>query len=158
MADPFLLLVTKLVTRRHSQNYAEKIKSGNRQNSPPTGPAQSQPTATRHNPVLGIRPVFGHILVETTTFNPTVPLRDAAETTTAGKAGRMQVSQGLFHDRKLPSMIMEQMVDYNSKLGHLPEIADRKQFGEGLVRAMASTVDEKNSRRRNSGLRRALQQ
>jgi hypothetical protein len=24
------------------------------------GPAQSQPTATRHNPVLGIRPVFGH--------------------------------------------------------------------------------------------------
>ena len=84
-----------------------------------------------------------HILVETTTFNPTVPLRDAAETTTVGKAGRMQVSQGLFHDRKVPSMIMEQMVDYNSKLGHLPEVADRKQFGEGLVRAMAATVDEK---------------
>ena len=40
-------------------------------------------------------------------------------------------------------MIMEQMVDYNSKLGHLPEIADRQEFGAGLVRAMAAAVDAK---------------
>ena len=81
------------------------------------------------------------ILVETTTFHPTVPLRESAETTTAGKAGRMHVGQGLFHDRKLPAMIMEQMVDFNSKLGHLPEVSDRKEFGAGLVRAMAAAVD-----------------
>lgn len=45
--------------------------------------------------------------------------------TTPGKPGRMEVVQGLFHDRRLPAMLMEQMVDYNSRLGHCPEIADR---------------------------------
>lgn len=80
------------------------------------------------------------LLKETTTFNPTVPLRQAAETTTPGKPGRMEVEQGLFHDRKLPAMLMEQMVDYNSKLGRCPEISDRQQFGAGLVRALASAL------------------
>ncbi len=79
-------------------------------------------------------------LVETTTFNPIGPLRDSAETTTAGKPGRMHVGQGLFHDRKVPAMIMEQMVDFNSKLGHLPEVSDRKAFGAGLVQAMAAAA------------------
>ncbi len=82
------------------------------------------------------------ILVKTTTFNPTSPLREMGETTTPGKPGRMQVDQGLFHDRKIPGMVMEQMVDYNSKLGHFPEIADRKDFGAGLVRAMAAALAE----------------
>ncbi len=85
-----------------------------------------------------------HRLVETTTFNPTGPLRDAAETTTAGKPGRMQVDQGLFHDRKLPAMVMEQMVEFNSKLGHYPDVADRKAFGAGLVQAMADAVKGRN--------------
>ena len=79
-------------------------------------------------------------LAETTTFNPTAPLRDAGETTTPGKPGRMQVDQGLFHERKLPAMLMEQMVDFNPKLGRCPEIADRKNFGAGLVRAMAAAL------------------
>jgi hypothetical protein len=80
------------------------------------------------------------LLKESTSFNPTVPLRQAAETTTAGKPGRMEVAQGLFHDRKLPAMIMEQMVDFNSRLGHYPRIADRQQFGEGLVQALAAAL------------------
>jgi hypothetical protein len=79
-------------------------------------------------------------LVATTTFNPIGPLRDSEATTTAGKPGRMHVGQGLFHDRKVPAMIMEQMVDFNSKLGHLPEVSDRKAFGAGLVQAMAVAV------------------
>ena len=40
------------------QNYAEKIKSGNSWNQPSTGVAATTPAVTRHNPVLGIRPVM----------------------------------------------------------------------------------------------------
>ena len=82
------------------------------------------------------------LLKESTSCNPTAPLRQAAETTTPGKPGRMQVSQGLFHDRKLPAMVMEQMVDFNSRLGHYPQIADRQRFGEGLVQALAAALLE----------------
>jgi hypothetical protein len=63
-----------------------------------------------------------------------------AVTTTNGKPGRMQVDQGLYHDRRLPAMLMEQMIVYNSKLGHAPTAADRKQFGAELVRALADAV------------------
>jgi murein tripeptide amidase MpaA len=84
---------------------------------------------------------FYHLLMETTTFNPTGPLRDSGPTTTAGKPGRMTVYQGLFHDRKIPALLMEQMVEYNSKLGRVPTIEDRTQFGAALVRALwAATV------------------
>ncbi|HTV53278.1 MAG TPA: M14-type cytosolic carboxypeptidase [Terriglobia bacterium] len=81
-----------------------------------------------------------HALVETTSFNPTSPLRKMAVTTTKGKPGRMQVDQGLYHDRRLPAMLMEQVIVYNSKLGHVPTAADRKQFGAELVRALAEAV------------------
>ena len=80
------------------------------------------------------------ILKETTTFNPTSALREQAETTTPGKSGRMTVAQGLFHDRKLPAMLMEQIIEYNSKLGRCPTAKDRTEFGAGLVRALAAAV------------------
>ena len=45
-----------------SQNYAEKINSGNSQNQPSIDVAANTPGLTRHNPVLGItgqsEPVF----------------------------------------------------------------------------------------------------
>jgi murein tripeptide amidase MpaA len=81
-----------------------------------------------------------HTLVETTSFDPTSPLRKMAVTTTKGKPGRMQVDQGLYHDRRLPAMLMEQMIVYNSKLGRVPTAADQKQFGAELVRALAEAV------------------
>jgi hypothetical protein len=83
---------------------------------------------------------FFQDLVGMTTFNPTVPLRNMDETTTPGHPGRMTVDQGLYHLRKLPAMLMEQMVDFNSRLGRYPQIADREAFGAGLVRAMAAAV------------------
>ncbi len=83
------------------------------------------------------------LLSETTTFNPTAPARNADVTTTPGKPGRMNVGQGLFHDRQLPAMIMEQMIEYNSKLGHCPAVEDRTEFGAGLVRAVAEAVGTK---------------
>jgi Zinc carboxypeptidase len=78
------------------------------------------------------------VLVDTTTFNPTTPLRDIEET---AARGRMTVDQGLYHDRKLPAMLMEQMIEYNSKLGRCPEIADRTEFGAGLVRAVSDAIN-----------------
>ena len=37
----------------------------------------------------------------------------------------MTVAQGLFHDRKIPAMLMEQMIEYNSNWG----IARRPRIG-----------------------------
>ena len=85
------------------------------------------------------RRVF-RLLKETTTFNPTSDLRQAGATTTPGKPGRMTVAQGLWHDRKIPAMLMEQMIESNSRLGHLPTAMDRSEFGAGLVRAMAEAL------------------
>jgi hypothetical protein len=79
-------------------------------------------------------------LKETTTFNPTEPLSDPGLTTTPGKPGRMHVGQGLYHERKLPAMLMEQMVEYNSRLGRCPTAMDRTQFGAGLVRAFDAAL------------------
>jgi hypothetical protein len=81
-------------------------------------------------------------LAETTTFFPTSPLREMAATTTPGKPGRMTVDQGLFHDRQLAAMLMEQMIEYNSKLGRVPTAADRREFGAQLVRALAAAVTD----------------
>ena len=74
-------------------------------------------------------------------FNPTAPLRDPGATTTPGKAGRMTVDQGLFHHRQLPAMLMEQMIEYNAKLGRVPTAADRSEFGAALVRALSKAVE-----------------
>jgi murein tripeptide amidase MpaA len=79
-------------------------------------------------------------LASKSSFNPTGPLRDPGATTTPGKPGRMTVDQGLFNDRKLPAMLMEQMIEYNSKLGRVPTAADRRQFGAELVRALFVAV------------------
>lgn len=81
------------------------------------------------------------ILKETTTFNPTSSFREQAETTTPGKSGRMTVAQGLFYDRKLLAMLMEQMIEYNSKLGRCPTVADRIEFGAGLARAVVAALN-----------------
>ena len=81
-------------------------------------------------------------LAETTTFHSTSPLREMSATTTPGKPGRMTVDQGLFHDRQLPAMLMEQMIEYNSKLGRVPNVADRREFGAGLVRAVADAITD----------------
>ena len=77
-----------------------------------------------------------------TSFAPTRPLSFAEATTTAGKPGRMNVSQGLYRDFGIAGFIMEQRISFNAKMGHLPEIADRMKFGGELVRALAKSVVE----------------
>ena len=83
-------------------------------------------------------------LKDSTTFHPKSPLRLQPETTTPGKPGRMTVNQGLHHHRKLPAMLMEQMVEFNSRLGRCPTVADRLEFGGGLVRAIVAALDAGN--------------
>jgi murein tripeptide amidase MpaA len=83
---------------------------------------------------------FYRTLVETTTFAPTRPPRPQETSTTPGKPGRMTVAQGLYHDRKIPTMIMEQRIDRNPKLGRFPTVEDRLRFGAGLVQAIGTTL------------------
>ncbi len=52
----------------------------------------------------------------------------------------MTVIQGLYADYKILGFLMEQRVSNNPKLGRLPEISDRLQFGRELVGAIAETV------------------
>ena len=52
-----LLPATRLVARRDSQNYAEKIKSGLSPAPTSHPPVPNRSGSTRHNPALGIRPV-----------------------------------------------------------------------------------------------------
>jgi hypothetical protein len=89
------------------------------------------------------RPLFQRVfrlLRDTTSFNPTSPLRITAPTTTPGKVGRMTVIQGLWRDRNVPGMLMEQMVEYNAKLGHLPTVEDRRRFGAELIQSLYKAV------------------
>lgn len=83
---------------------------------------------------------FFDLLVANTSFNPGRPLRDMGVSTTPGMPGRMTVDQGLFHDRKIPATLMEQTVEFDSKLGRIPTTKDRLAFGAGLVRCMWAAV------------------
>ncbi len=79
-------------------------------------------------------------LRQKTTFNPSRPFFREAETTTAGKPGRMTVVQGLSRDFHLPAFLMEQRISHNTRFGCRPAIQDRLQFGEQLVRVLAEQI------------------
>ena len=83
---------------------------------------------------------FSRLLVQKTRFNPTRPPGDASPQRTQPKPGRMTVDQGLFHERGIPAFLMEQMMNFNSRLGHPPTVEDRLEFGAGLARALWATV------------------
>jgi hypothetical protein len=76
---------------------------------------------------------LNEVLRARTTFNPTRPSRPHGESTTPGKPGRMNVCQALSRERKIPCMLMEQMIAFNSRLGRQPTVEDRLRFGRELV-------------------------
>jgi len=76
------------------------------------------------------------LLAKRTTFNATGPLRDTGHSA----PGRMTVAEGLFHDRHIPAMLMEQMIEFNSKLHHCPSALDRQEFGAALVGVLYESV------------------
>lgn len=76
------------------------------------------------------------LLAKRSTFNATQPLRDTGD----AAPGRMTVAQGLYHARKIPAMLMEQMVEYNSRLKRCPTAQDRVDFGAALVDVLYQAV------------------
>ena len=83
---------------------------------------------------------FLKLLVDTTTFYSPKGPRLAPVSTTPGMKGRMSVNQALFNERKVPAYLLELMVDRNEKIGRCPTVADRLEFGGGLVRAMCEAL------------------
>jgi hypothetical protein len=59
-----------------------------------------------------------------------------AATTTVGKPGRMNVVQGLSHDRGVPAFEIEMMIAKNPKLGRRPNVQDRLLSGQQLIQAI----------------------
>ena len=70
------------------------------------------------------------------TIAPTEDARLIEATTTAGKAGRMNVVQGLSHDRRLPAFEIEMRITKHPKLGRRPNIEDRLLAGKELLLAI----------------------
>lgn len=81
---------------------------------------------------------FAALLARDTIFEGKAP-RDWAP----GKVerGRMDVCQGLFHDRGIRTLLMEQNVRANAKLGGPAGVEDYKRFGAQLVPALAAAVE-----------------
>lgn len=77
------------------------------------------------------------LLKERTTFHPSRPFVPVAANRDRGRAN---VIQGLGAELKIPAFLMEQRIAFNDMLGHLPEIADRNNFGGELVRAIHDAV------------------
>lgn len=71
-----------------------------------------------------------------TTAAPTEDAHLMEATTTAGKPGRMNVVQGLSHDRGLPAFEIEMRITKHPKLGHRPNIEDRLLAGKELLLAI----------------------
>jgi len=55
--------------------------------------------------------------------------------------GRMDACQGLFHERRIPTLLLELNVQTNVRLGRPPHIEDYQRFGEQMVVALTQAVD-----------------
>lgn len=74
------------------------------------------------------------------TFAPTEQPKLMSTTTTEGKPGRMNVAQGLSHDRGLPAFVAEMMIWRHPKLGRCPNIDDRQLAGKELIQAIWKSI------------------
>ncbi len=86
-----------------------------------------------------LRPLLNRVFEDWsagTTFAASHPPLFMEATTTAGKAGRMDVVQGLYHERHLPAFEVEMRIVKHPKLGHRPNIQDRQRAGEELIQAI----------------------
>jgi hypothetical protein len=70
------------------------------------------------------------------TFAAAQPPVFANVSTAVGQPGRMNVVQGLYHDRHLPAFEVEMRISRHPKLGRRPNIEDRKRSGEELILAI----------------------
>lgn len=75
-----------------------------------------------------------------TTFAPTEQPLLMAATTAEGKPGRMNVVQGLSHDRKLAAFEVEMRITMHPKLGRRPNVQDRMLAGRELIQAIWKSI------------------
>ena len=71
-------------------------------------------------------------LKKNTTFDPPRPFMPVVPNTAKGRANVVQ----MLGAEQIPAFLMEQRIALNPKLGHLPEIADRMDFGRALVETL----------------------
>ena len=86
----------------------------------------------------GLLGKLARLLEEKTGFQPTRPARNEDEERTPG---RMNVVQGLWHDRRIPAFLTEQRISKHPKLGRAPGIEDRMSYGAALARVLAEAVE-----------------
>ncbi|MGH9326030.1 MAG: hypothetical protein ACRD2B_05000, partial [Terriglobia bacterium] len=80
-------------------------------------------------------------LTRTTTFNPSRSFGGESHHSSPPTPGRMEVAQGLYYERSIPAFLMEQRIAYDGKIGRLPTVHDRLEFGKGLVRAIWTSLN-----------------
>jgi Zinc carboxypeptidase/Cytosolic carboxypeptidase N-terminal domain len=88
----------------------------------------------RHRELLG---KLARLLEEKTSFQPTRAAWSEVEERTPG---RMNVVQGLWHDRKIPAFLTEQRISKHPKLGHAPGVEDRLTYGAALAQVLFEAV------------------
>ena len=98
---------------------------------PPDSTGALRPLLERVNQVTGLKARRSR--------RPTRPVSQAAYNK-VGKPGRMNVVQGLYHDRKLPAFEVEMRIAKHPKLGHRPNMDDRKLAGAELIQAIWKAV------------------
>ncbi len=81
---------------------------------------------------------FDEVLRARSTFDPTTLPRVMDPRFDPGRA---TVIQGLYARREIPAFLMEQRISWNARLGRLPTLHDRMEFGAGLVTAIAETLE-----------------
>jgi hypothetical protein len=79
-------------------------------------------------------------LTRTTSFDPDRAFRASPAKAPPTKPGRMEVPEGLYSKRPIPTFLMEQRIAYVGKLGRCPTVRDRLEFGKGLVKAIWSSL------------------
>ena len=79
-------------------------------------------------------------LEATKTFAATRQPEYVAASTTPGRAGRMNVVQGLRARYGIPGLLIEQRIARHPKLGRQPNIEDRRRFGAELIQALAGAL------------------
>ncbi|HSI33322.1 MAG: M14-type cytosolic carboxypeptidase [Phycisphaerae bacterium] len=75
---------------------------------------------------------FEDLLVERTSYDPSHRL-------TVGKVPG-NTTNALWTEAKVPVMLMEQRIGPSKKLGRLPTVEDRVEYGRGLIKAMGEAV------------------
>lgn len=79
---------------------------------------------------------FNQFWEEGTTFQSATKPRVLATSTEVGRPGRMNVAQGLYHARKVPTLEIEMRIAKHPKLGRQPNIPDRLVSGREMITAL----------------------